>query len=226
MGGRNEWCLGLGRIAVKCYFVNMSYRDAITVSEKENRESVMKKVSAAFFAGFVALVCSASSASAATPYVSGRFAVSMLSDSEITPASYDAGYTLAGAVGLDNGLYRMEAELGRQNSGVSNSRSSLMMTTYMGNLFVDLDVPVAPLKPFITAGVGLANVEEDNGLGGSVDDMVFAWQIGAGAGFDVATLVTLEVQYRYLAATDPELAAHKRYTIDNHSVALGLRVGF
>jgi opacity protein-like surface antigen len=186
----------------------------------------MKKAAVALLAGFVALACSVSSAFAGQPYLSGRFAVSMLSDSEITPASYDAGYTLAGAVGLDKGRYRIEAELGRQSSGVSKSLRSLVMTTYMSNLSVDLDLPLAPLEPFITAGVGLANVEEDDGIGGNVDDMVFAWQIGAGVGFDVAPLVTLDVQYRYLAATDPELAGHQKYTIDNHNVVLGLRAGF
>ena len=186
----------------------------------------MKKAAVALLAGFVALSSSVSSAFAARPYLSGRFAVSMLSDSEITPLSYDTGYMLAGAVGLDNGPYRIEAELGRQNSGVSKSLRSLVMTTYMGNLSFDLDLPVAPLKPFISAGVGLANVKEDDGIGGNVDDMVFAWQIGAGAGFDVAPLVTLEVQYRYLVANDPELAEHKKYTIDNHNVLLGLRAGF
>jgi opacity protein-like surface antigen len=186
----------------------------------------MKKRVAGFLLGFMVMLCSVSSAFAATPYVSGRFALAMPSDSEITQRSYDAGYALLGAVGLDKGSYRVEAELGYRNNGVRNSPGEVSMTTCMGNGIIDIDLPLAPLKPFIIAGVGLANVEEDNGIGGKDDDMVFAWQIGAGTGFTVAPLVTVDVQYRYLALSDPELVAHKRYTIDTHNVMLGLRVGF
>jgi hypothetical protein len=38
--------------------------------------------------------------------------------------------------------------------------------------------------------------------------------------------VTFNVQYRYFATSDPELADLKTYTVDAHNLMLGLRVGF
>lgn len=172
------------------------------------------------------LSCPVLSASAATPYVSGSAALSMPRDSERTPRSYDTGYLLTGAVGLDSGLYRLEAALGYQKNEINNSQRTVSMTTYMGNGAIDLGLPLASLKPYITAGAGLADVEEEHDNGSIVGDTVFAWQIGAGAGFEVASLVTVDLQYRYFATTDPELADQKKYTIDTHNVMLGLRVGF
>jgi opacity protein-like surface antigen len=172
------------------------------------------------------LFCPAFSADAATPYISGSAALAMISDSELTPRTYDTGYALAGAVGLDSGPYRVEAELGYQKNGINNSQRAVSLTTYMCNGAVDLGLPIASFKPFITAGVGLADVEEENGNSSIVGDTVFAWQIGAGAGFDVASLVTVDLHYRYFATSDPELTDQKKYTIDTHNVTLGLRVGF
>jgi opacity protein-like surface antigen len=192
----------------------------------QTRESGMKKAATGLMLGLMAMVCSFSSAVAARPYVSGSAALSTLGDSGVTFRSYDTGYALAGAVGLDSGQYRIEAELGYQKNGVKNSFRTIAMTTWMGNASVDVELPLAPVKPFLTAGVGLASVDEENGTFGTVGDTVFAWQIGAGAGFAVAPLVTFDVQYRYFATSDPELADLKTYTVDAHHVMLGLRVGF
>jgi opacity protein-like surface antigen len=192
----------------------------------EKRESAMKKTVTGVITGFMLLASSALSANAATPYVSGTAALSVLDDSERTFRSYDTGYAIAGAVGLDNGLYRLEAELGYQKNGINHTNRGVSMTTYMGNGAIDIGLPVASLKPFITAGAGLADVEEEQVYGSNVGDTVFAWQIGAGAGFGVASNVGVDVQYRYFATSDPELAGQKKYTIHTHNVMVGLRVGF
>jgi opacity protein-like surface antigen len=189
-------------------------------------KSGMKKAANGLMLGLMTMVCFCSSAVAARPYLSGSAALSTLGDSDVTQRSYDTGYALAGAVGLDSGQYRIEAELGRQKNGVKNSPRKISMTTFMGNAAVDLELPLAPVKPFLTAGVGLAEVDEENGISGNVGDTVFAWQIGVGAGFPVAPLVTFNVQYRYFATSDPELADLKTYTVDAHNLMLGLRVGF
>jgi opacity protein-like surface antigen len=185
----------------------------------------MKKAVSGLVFGVMVLGCSFSSAIAARPYVSGSAALSILGDSDVTQRSYDTGYALAGTVGLDSGQYRLEAELGIQNNGVKNSPRTIAMTTFMGNAAVDLELPLAPVKPFLTAGVGLAKVSEENGISGNVGDTVFAWQIGAGAGFAVAPHVTFNVQYRYFATSDPELADLKTYTVNAHNLMLGMRVG-
>lgn len=192
----------------------------------QTREAGMKKTAAGIVLVLMVMASSFSSAIAASPYLSGSAALSLLGDSDVTPRSYDAGYALAGAVGLDSGQYRLEAELGSRKNGVKNSPGTISMTTFMGNAAVDLELPLAPVKPFLTAGVGLARVNEEQAVSGNVDDTVFAWQIGIGAGFPVAPLVSCNVQYRYFATSDPELADRKTYTVDAHNLMLGLRVGF
>ena len=182
------------------------------------REQVMKQA----IAGVIVSGLSISSALAVTPYVSGSAGLAVLGNSELTVRSYDAGYNIVGAAGLDGGLYRLEAELGHQKNGIKNTDASESMTTFMGNGYIDLELPLFPLKPFVLAGVGVANVDDDNGVG----DTVFAWQFGGGAGLSVAPLTTLDVQYRYYATSSAELAGRHNYSIGTHNVMLGLRFGF
>ena len=186
----------------------------------------MKITVAGIVLGVLSLVCSPPSANAATPYVSGSIGLASLGDSQLTVRSYDAGYDFVGAIGLDSGQYRLEAELGHQKNGVHNSDASESMTTVMGNGYINLDLPFFPLKPFVIAGVGMAKVNEDNGFGTTVGDTVFAWQFGGGAGISVAPFAILDAQYRYFSASSAELAGNHKYSIGTHNVMLGLRVSF
>ncbi|MFZ4524335.1 MAG: outer membrane protein [Chlorobium sp.] len=185
----------------------------------------MKQAIARVIVGLVISGFSVSPALAATPYVSGSAGLAVLGDSEQTVRSYDAGYNLVGAVGLDGGRYRLEAELGSQSNGVKNSIRDVSMTTCMGNGYLEVELPLSSFKPFVMGGVGVANVDENIGSGVEVDDRVFAWQVGAGVGFTLVPLVTLDAQYRYFTTATPELAGTK-YSIGTHNFMLGLRVGF
>ena len=217
----------LGRLAVMYYFTFMVWFVAQVFSRvKKNRESAMKQAIAGVVVGLIVAGFSVPSAIAATPYVSGAIGLASLGDSELTARSYDTGYDLVGAIGLDGGQYRLEAELGHQKNGVHNSDASESMTTFMGNGYINLVLPFSPLKPFVIAGVGMAKVNEDNGFGSTVDDTVFAWQFGGGAGISVAPFTTLDAQYRYFSASSAELAGNHNYSIGTHNVMLGLRVGF
>lgn len=186
----------------------------------------MKQAVAGIVAGLMALTSAVPSVNAATPYVTCSLGVAVQGDSELTPRTYDTGYALFGAIGLDDGQHRFEGELGHQNNGVKNTDMSVSMTTWMGNGYIDLKLPYFSLKPFVMAGVGLANVDEDNGHGNIVGDTVFAWQFGGGAGIRVAPQTTLDAQYRYLATSTAELAGNKAYSIGTHHLTLGLRVDF
>jgi|GEM_PF-549671 len=226
MGLRQLVFVQLGRFAVMCYFYTKSFGAGIIRINDEKREPVMKITVAGIVLGFMALACSPPSANAATPYVSGSIGLASLGDSELTARSYDTGCDLVGAIGLDGGQYRLEAELGHQKNGVHNSDASESMTTVMGNGYINLDLPFSPLKPFVIAGVGMAKVDEDNGFGSTVDDTVFAWQFGGGAGISVAPFTILDAQYRYFSASSAELAGNHKYSIGTHNVMLGLRIGF
>jgi opacity protein-like surface antigen len=211
----------LALITVICYFESKLLGSGLLMKLKK---SVMKKTVTGVVLGFMALTCFAPSANAAMPYVRGSVGLASMGDSEHTARSYDTGNNVAGAVGLDRGRYRVEAELGSQTEGVKNSVNEVSMTTYMANCYYDIEIPLAPVKPFITAGVGFANVVEDDGFGVEVDDRVLAWQIGAGAGFRVAPFVNLDVQYRHFTTADTELAGGKKYSIGSNNVTVGLRV--
>ena len=181
---------------------------------------IMKKTVAGVVVGLMTLTCGVPSAYSAMPYVSGSVGLASMGDSEHTVRSYDTGYNLAGAVGLSSGRHRVEAEIGHQNNGVKGTPNDLSMTTYMANYYFDLAVPVVPVKPFLVAGAGVANVDGES-VG---SDRVFAWQIGAGGGFSVFSFATLDLQYRHTGTANPELAG-RQYSIGTNNVMLGLRVG-
>ncbi|MEI7934997.1 MAG: outer membrane beta-barrel protein [Chlorobiaceae bacterium] len=179
----------------------------------------MKKRVAGVVAGLIALLSSVPSVTVAMPYVRGAAGFASMDNSEYTVSSYDTGYHLAGAVGLDGGLYRVEAEIGYQNNKNKNILKELSMTTYMANCYLDIAAPVVPVVPFLTAGVGVANI-----YGGSGRDRVVAWQVGAGAGVHVFPSIILDLQYRHAGTANPVLDGQK-HSIGSNNVAVGLRVG-
>lgn len=179
-------------------------------------------------AGAVLLIGTTASACAATPYISGSVGIAMMEDSD--PGSgftwpYDTGYAVTGAVGLESGNLRLEGEIGYQNNGIEESEIDVSMVTYMANGYIDLDLPINPVTPYLTAGIGLADVKLE-GFGLSDDSStVLAGQVGVGAGFSIAPMVKLDAKYRYLLTADAEFDGLDKISIDSHNVMLGLRIG-
>uniref|UniRef100_B3EQI6 Surface antigen msp4 family protein n=1 Tax=Chlorobium phaeobacteroides (strain BS1) TaxID=331678 RepID=B3EQI6_CHLPB len=181
-------------------------------------------------AGTMLIIGTTATACAATPYVSGSAGIAMLEDSDLGSGftwPYDTGLALAVAAGLDMGNLRLEAEVGYQDNGIEESDDlEINITTFMANGYYDLELPLNPVKPYVTAGIGVADV---NAKGFSFDDdssLVLAGQIGVGAGFAVAPMVNLDARYRYLMTTDAEFDGDPdKIGIDSHNVMLGLRIG-
>jgi len=179
----------------------------------------MKKTVAGAFLIGTALLCAAPSAQAALPYVRGSVGIASISDDNVAPVqSYDTGYTIAGAVGLSASRYRVEAEVGHQANGIKTLSKDLSMTTYMANCYLDFALPMMPIKPYVTAGAGMANVDIEN----AGSDNVMAWQVGAGIGFSAFPLTTFDLQYRYIGTSDPEISG-TTYKAGTNNVTLGLR---
>ncbi len=77
----------------------------------------------------------------------------------------------------------------------------------MGNGYFDSPTN-SPLRPYLGAGLGfaVAGVEEENIFGAtSTDtDLVAAFQLMAGLGFEISPRATLTFGYRYFTTTDPD----------------------
>ncbi|MBV5320001.1 MAG: porin family protein [Chlorobium phaeobacteroides] len=180
--------------------------------------------------GMFTLFCAVSFAQAATPYASASAGVAILGTSKTetmpeTSMSYDPGYALTGAIGLEKGKIRFEGEVGYQKNGLKNTADTdVSIMTYMANGYVDFKLPLSPVTPYVTAGAGVAGVKAD-GFGFDDDSStVLAGQVGAGAGFSVAPFVKIDLKYRYFMASDAEFD-HEKFSIDSHNVMLGIRVG-
>jgi opacity protein-like surface antigen len=93
----------------------------------------------------------------------------------------------------------------------------------MGNLLVDLPLSER-VRPFLGAGMGLANVKIDRGFDDS-DDTVFAYQAIAGLGFPLTHVTTLDLQYRYFATADADFDGTD-VEYQTHNFFAGLRFDF
>lgn len=171
---------------------------------------------------------------AANPYVSASGGVAFLTDSDADfgggtvedAIEYKTGYKANGAFGLDGGMYRVEVAVGYQVNDVdkvlggSVNDVDVSILSFMGNGYVDFDMPTAPVEPYVMAGAGYAVVEVD-GPGGSEDDGAFAYQFGAGVAFDAAPKVVLDLGYRYFATAD---VFNEDISIASHNILAGVRI--
>jgi opacity protein-like surface antigen len=155
----------------------------------------------------------------------------------------ETGWAAGGAVGyaFDFGL-RAEAEAAyRQNdhnegevAGVDfDLDGETTALSFMGNLWFDVPVPF-PVRPYIGAGGGMARVgledTEAEGLDIADDsEWVWAYQLGAGLGYEIRPGLTVGAEYRFFGTEDPELEAFDLdgdYEYRSHSILIGLRYGF
>lgn len=191
-------------------------------------------------------------------YIAGRIGAAFSDDTEFGVAGttvtneYDTGYNLSAAVGYDfnNGAplsFRAEAELGYLSqdidqhnvAGVANfSGSDAFGTTSsiygLANAYVDYNL--GGITPFVTAGLGYASLDFDGhgvtplGVVMDSDSGGLAWQVGAGAAFNVTETLKLDLSYRYFGIEDVGLTAVDGTSSDvdlrNHQVTLGIRKMF
>jgi outer membrane protein OmpA-like peptidoglycan-associated protein len=144
--------------------------------------------------------------------------------------TYNSGFAAGARAGYEMGPWRFEEEYvyhgndlssvrfgGARLGGVRGSRNS---HAFMTNLLYDVNLGW-PVTPHIGAGVGAVDVVDRarvNGVGRLFhdDDWELGYQAIAGLRYAVTPNVALDVDYRYLATTDPTfrraLAPHVRYT--------------
>lgn len=153
----------------------------------------------------------------------------------------DPGFAIGGFVGYEFGSgLRAEGELAyRLNdvetfTGISGS-GDVSSFAFMANAFYDFDFG-SSFVPYVGGGIGAARLSfSDAGVVGiplvDGDDVVFAYQLGAGIGFQVSPRLTVTADYRYFATADGEFSATAGGTVfdgeySNSTILIGVRTTF
>ncbi|MBN1279084.1 MAG: acyloxyacyl hydrolase [Chlorobium sp.] len=175
------------------------------------------------------------SADSATPYVGGSTGFAFLNGDKLTlngtylaDPEYDTGAAFSGSLGMDYDGYRVEGEVAYQKNEIDNLGSDVSVLSFMANGYLDFQMERSRIIPFVSAGVSYAKVDVDT-LGDDGSDGVFAFQLGAGAGFQISSRVTIDAKYRYFASADPEIElGQKKYQMDinSHNLLFGFRMSF
>ena len=186
----------------------------------------MKKIWIIGFAMTLMFGGVASSALAA-PYVSGAFGMVSVNDADVSgnpsgELSFDPGFGFIAAVGNEFENLRGEFEMAYRTNDIEDISGDVSSLAVMGNFLVDLPLSES-IRPFLGAGIGLANVETDNGS--DSDDTVFAYQAIAGLGFPLTHVTTLDLQYRYFATADADFDGGE-IEYQTHNFFAGLRFNF
>lgn len=148
-------------------------------------------------------------------------------DFQIAPGTvstaFDGGYGLGAAfgkrlgAGSDRNSWRVEGELAYRSNDVDShslggaslpgATGKFTSTAVMANVLIDFNA-ASTFSPYLGGGLGLANVSAD-GFGVAAipsvvdgDDTVLAYQLIAGAGWDVSPKTELFAEYRYFATDD------------------------
>jgi opacity protein-like surface antigen len=131
-------------------------------------------------------------------------------------------------------------------TGPANIDGDLTTWSFMFNVWYDFDFGDSPLHPFIGGGIGFAHANLDykvtaTGIpnpyslfgtsfayrgNGEASDWGFAYQIGAGLGYDLGNGMMLSAQYRYFntGAMDLSLADQIEVNLESHNFLVGLNI--
>ena len=174
-------------------------------------------------------------------YLSGNIGFGIRPDADIAGPSgnefdNDPAFVVNGAIGVElNPTIRIEGEIGLHNNTADvvgfAQDFTLGVVSFMGNGYIDFPMP-SPFRPYLGAGVGFAvvNVEEDIGFTADDSDLVAAFQLMAGIGYEISPKATLTFGYRYFTTSDPSFelpfSAPFETEITSHDFLFGARFRF
>lgn len=147
--------------------------------------------------------------------------------------SYDPGVAVAAAIGGDFRDFRLEGEIGYkmadldtiEEAGVTYDLTDAEIShlSFMSNGYISF-WNRSTVTPFITAGLGfsLATIQD-----GDVekDEMVFAYQAGAGLSFEMSGGTNFDLTYKYFATSDIDFGTQE-VEYASHNVTAGIRFNF
>ncbi|HOI15086.1 MAG TPA: outer membrane beta-barrel protein [Geobacteraceae bacterium] len=152
--------------------------------------------------------------------------------SDSLEASFDPGYLFDAVAGYRWQMLRFEGEFIYQKSDLDSISSP--ESTFprdgdatgiggMANAWIDLATE-SIVTVYIGGGLGFMNVKLSNSTV-SINDSVFAWQVGAGVGFALTKKLSLDLGYRLLVTSDLEYNNGKAEYF-NGNIRAGLRYEF
>lgn len=182
-------------------------------------------------------------------YVSGNVGVSSFSEikplNPVTGAqdgiiSTKSGIDLMGAFGRSFGNFRLEGEVGYQKNSSDKIIISQLgrtfpltghfsVTSYMLNGYYD--IPFGPVTPYLSTGIGLAEVRLDNVLDPpppaiSETHSALGYQFGVGVAVPLTNTISLDTRYRYSRTTQITLSGiHGKLDVPSSGFLVGVRVG-
>ena len=189
------------------------------------------------------MVCS--SAAFAEPwYVGINGGAVWLMDSDVKngqngKAEFDPGYAFGGDVGYDFGPVRLEGEIeyrsndydkaGLDSVGKAKSGGSYKSLALMVNGYYDFENS-SSFTPFLMAGIGGADIDTDSVTSGGLnvpddDSWQFAYQVGAGVGWEFTDSWILDISYRFFGTTNPKFGGVEMEYL-SHNVLVGIRYSF
>jgi len=217
-----------------------------------------KKIFALLACGPLAFALAGTASAQQGIYVSGNLGISIVGDQTVSgvdegegpwsdETSLDTGFAIHGAVGYNFDIARAEFEIGystndydtldSQDYGQEDLDGDLTATTFMANAYYDFKNSSA-FQPYVGAGIGLAIIDINDLKGSSwdadepavnVDDTVFAYQIMVGVAYVINPNISIDLSYRYLGTSDPEMTDQDGdfdYEFSEHNILVGLRYTF
>lgn len=134
-------------------------------------------------------------------------------------------------------------------TGSGSFDGDLETWSFLFNIWYDFDFGDSPIHPFVGGGIGVAHASLDYQLGatgiptgtaglfaantsvsyrgnGEATDWGFAYQLGAGLGFELGNGMMLSAQYRYFntSAMDLSLADQIEVNLESHNFLVGLNI--
>jgi len=183
---------------------------------------------------------------AVSPYISLGGGLGVLGDGEVsvnhqesmdTSINYEEGWVVRGAVGAAiNKNLRLEVEGFYNNNDADkvNFRdivvaeadlSGIEVAGGLFNAYYDINFG-SPFVPFVGGGFGIAKVDADvRNVDRSIDETVWAWNVGVGFAYEINKNLSLEMSYRYLATEDIEFD-RLTLTYENNQFIGGVRITF
>ena len=159
---------------------------------------------------------------------------------ELQKCEYGARYSVGLAFGNIMESLRFEGEVSHEHNeiervdGISIPSGYSLETSlqnFMFNGYYDFNSG-STLTPYLTAGAGFSRIEADINLAPIINednDTVFAYQIGAGVGYSISEIMTLDFKYRFLTTADPEFS-YSGGTVDaeilSHNLTIGVHMAF